>query len=269
MRSRRPYFANALALPNAFLRAALVAALDTQKPRPFLQGAKLFAVGDLTVTFTGQQFDQGDLDVLAGILAIGTPLELGSEFRFSSYALLKLLGKQTGGREYAALHKALIRLNGGTIEIRRSHRLFFGSLIQGGFEDEEAREYTVRINEKLGTLFGFAMWSQVDREQRRALGKNGAAKALHGYYSSHAKPGAHRYDTLAALAGLTSKQPAHVKRKVIKAHDALANPKCGFLVGYEAGPATIIVQKAAHTPSQTRHLARRARSHRKAATKPE
>jgi hypothetical protein len=265
--SRLPHFANAHALPNAFLRAALFPALDTQRPRPFLQGEKLYAVGDLTVTFTGQQFDQGDLDVLAGIFEIGTPLTLGSEFRFSSYALLKLLGKQTGGREYATLHKALIRLNSGTIEIKRSRRLFFGSFIQGGFEDEDAREYTVRINDKLGALFGFDMWSQVDREQRRALGKNGAAKALHGYYSSHANPGAHRYDTLAAIAGLTSQQRAHVKRKVIKAHDALANPECGFLVGFKAGPATITVQKAEHTVSQERHIKKRAHKRRKLSLK--
>lgn len=262
--ARLPHFSDALALPNAFLRAALFPALDTKKPRPFLKNAPIFAVGELAVTFTGEQFDQGDLDVLAGIMEIGTRLDLGSEFRFSAYELLNVLGRQTGGREYGALHLALIRLNGGTVEVKRKRQLFFGSFIQGGFEDQESREYTVQINPKLGALFGFDMWSQVDREQRRALKKNTTAKALHGYYSSHAAPGAHRYETLAAIAGIENKQKADVKRKVIKAHEALVDAKCGFLTGYEAGPTTITVEKAQHTASQLRHLARKLPRRRRA-----
>ena len=248
-----PIFAEALALPNAFLRAALFPVLDSKRPRQFVKKLPVFAVGDLEVTFTGEQFDQGDLDVLAGILEIGSPVELGNEFRFSSYQLLKLLGKPTGGKEYAWLHETLIRLNGGTVEVKKKRRLFFGSFIEGGFEDKAAKEYSVRINPKLGVLFGFDMWSQVDREQRRALGRNGTAKALHGYYSSHVEPGPHRYETLAAIAGLQNKQKADLKRKVVKAHEALKSPKCGFLEGYEAGPETITVRKRKATTSQGRH----------------
>jgi hypothetical protein len=104
------------------------------------------------------------------------------------------------------------------------------------------------INANLGALFGFDMWSQGNRTQRRALGKNSTAKALHGYYSTHA-PGAHRYENLASIAGLQNKQRTDVKRKVIKAHDVLKDPKVGVLASYEAGPETITVQKAAATRS--------------------
>lgn len=252
-----PLFNDAHVLPNAFLRSALFPGGEAKKPRPFVEKMPVFAVGDLRVTFTGQQFDQGDLDVLSGILEIGSSVGLGNEFRFSVYELLRKLDKPTGGKQYQWVHDTLIRLNGGTVEIRGKRGLFFGSFIEGGFGDSVAREYTVRVNPRLGVLFGLDMWSQVDREQRKALSRNTTAKALHCYYSSHADPGAHRYDTLAKVAGLRGKQKADVKRTVVKAHEALIDPKCGFLESYEAGAETISVKKAAQTTSQRRHLARK------------
>lgn len=255
-----PLFEAAYALPNVFLRSALFPAHSTQHVRRPLNGEKIFAVGDWYVTLTGWEFDQSDLDVLAGIFEIGTPVELGNEFVFSSYRLLKLLGKQTGGEQYDELHRSIIRLTGGVVQIKRKNRgrIFFGPFIKEGEAGEPdasgARSYRVMINANLGVLFGFDMWSQVNRAQRRALGKNSTAKALHGYYSTHAAPGAHRYETLASIAGLQNKQRTDVKRKVIKAHDALKDPKVGFLASYEAGPETITVQKAAVTKSQQRHL---------------
>jgi TrfA protein len=255
-----PLFEAAYALPNAFLRSALFPALDTKATRRFLKGEKLYAVGEWWVKFTGEQFDQSDLDVLAGILEIGSTTSIGCEFTFSSYSLLKRLGRSTGGDQYAALHQAIIRLKGGVVEIGRGKRgrIFAGNFLDGNIDASEAkpsgeRTYKVNLNPKLGVLFGFDMWSQVHRQQRLALGKNQTAKGLMGYYASHANPGAHRYETLADLVGMKNKQRSDVKRKIIKAHDALAAPEVGFLKGYEAGPETIAVEKN-HTPSQLRHI---------------
>lgn len=251
-----PFFGGAHVVPNAFLRCALFPAADHKLERPYLEDEALFSVGSLRVTFTGKRFDQSDLDVLLAIIDTGSRSSLGNEFEFSAYSVLKALGKPTGGKQYKWLHAALIRLNSGTIEVRDKRRLFFGSLIEGGFGDQEAREYTVRINPRLGPLFGLDQWSQVDRNQRRALGKNGTAKALHGYYSSHAKPGAHKYETLARVAGLRSDRPAALKRTVVRAHAALADPKVGFLKSYKAGDESIAVVKTVETTSQRRHKKR-------------
>ena len=248
-------------LPNAFLRAALFKALETKSPRKFVRNEPIFSVRGLHVTFTGEQFDQGDLDVLAGILDFGSPVDLGSTFRFSSYRLLKHIGKRTNGDQYRWLLASLVRLRGGTIEVRSDKRHFMGGFIEVGEgeldQDYALKEYSVRLNPRLGVLFGIDAWSQVDRKQRQALGRNGTAKALHAYYSSHASPGAHRYETLAALAGLQNKQKADVKRKLVKAHEALQSPRCGFLKSFSLHPHTLTVTRAAPTASQERLVAKR------------
>ena len=51
------------AAPNAFLCSALFPVLGTEKERRFLKEEKLCSVSGVNVIFTGQQFDQSDLDV--------------------------------------------------------------------------------------------------------------------------------------------------------------------------------------------------------------
>jgi hypothetical protein len=248
-----PLFKEDFAIPNALLRAALFPAREISAQRRLVKDASIFAVEGIQVTFTGEEFDQTDLDVLLGILEIGTYIPVGQKFTFSAHALLKLLGKTTGGHDHGWLHGVIKRLRGGTVDIRHNRKRFFGGFLNDGVKDEVTGHYTVSINPKLILLFGCDMWSKVDREQRAALGCNGTAKALHGYYSSHAKPGKHHIDTLAQIAGLRAKQRAMRKRQVLKAHDALKAPPCGFLKDYTVEGECITVEKIP-TPSQARHL---------------
>jgi hypothetical protein len=243
----------AFAIPNAILRAALFPARDVTAPRRFLEKASIFAVEGIQVTFTGQEFDQTDLDVLLGILEIGAYVPVGQKFTFSAHALLKLLGRDTGGTQHEWLRGVITRLCGGIVVIRHNRRRFTGGLVKGDLENEVTGHHTVSINPELILLFGCDMWSKIDRAQRAALGRNGTAKALHGYYSSHAKPGKHHIETLAQVAGLQSKQRAMRKRYVLKAHDALKAPECGFLKDYTVEGECITVEKKP-TPSQARHL---------------
>jgi hypothetical protein len=80
---------------------------------------------------------------------------------------------------------------------------------------------------------------------------------LHGYYSSHAQPGKYQIETLAQIAGLRAKQRAVRKRRVLKAHNALKAPACGFLTDYTLEGECITVEKTP-TPSQARHLVKQA-----------
>ena len=240
---RLPYFSEALAIPNAFLRSALFPALDLKKSRPLLHKQQLCTVGTLEVRFSGERFDQGDLDVLSGILDISTRSDMGNVFRFSAYSLLKSLGKQTDGRRYKWLRDSVDRLFAGSVWVRdkRTKQRFFGHLIEGGIEDESTMTYAVRVNPELGVLFGFDAWSRISRAQRRVL-RNATAKALHAYYSSHTRPSGHRYETLAEVVGCENKQAAGLKRRLIKAHDDLI--RCGFLESYEAEAQLITAHKA-------------------------
>jgi hypothetical protein len=243
------------AAPNAVFRSALFPALNNKQPRHFLKEQRLFSVSGVDVFFTGERFDQSDLDVYLELLNLARPLPLGTPLRFSAYSLLKAIGRQTGNKDHKWLHSVLIRLRSGTVDMTDHKKRYFGGLIEGGFKDEITKQYEIIINPKFAVLFGFGMWATIDRKQRCAAGRNATAKALHAYYSSHAAPGPHSFDTLAQVAGLDGKNRRDVKASIIKAHDKLK--RVGFLSDYEAGAETI---KTAvnHTPGQARHIVKRA-----------
>jgi hypothetical protein len=242
------------AAPNAVFRSALFPALNSQK-RQFIKQTKLFSVSGVEVIFTGEQFDQTDLDVYLEILNLSKLQPLGSPVKFSAYSFLKSIGRQTGNTQHKWLHSVLTRLCGGVVDMTDHKKRYFGQLIHGGIRDEITLNYEITINPKFAVLFGFGMWATIDREQRRALGRNATAKALHTYYSSHAAPGPHNFETLAGIAGLTDKNPRKVKMKIIAAHDHLKN--VGFLDGYEVTVDTI-KPNVRHSPGQLRHIAKKA-----------
>jgi hypothetical protein len=242
------------AAPNAVFRSALFPALNFKEGRAFLKEKRLAAVDGVDVLFTGEQFDQSDLDVYLELLNLARPLPLGTPLRFSAYSILKALGRATGKANHEWLHSVLIRLRSGTVDMTDHKKRYFGGLIEGGFKDEITKHYEIAINPKFAVLFGFGMWATIDREQRRALGRNQTAKALHAYYSTHAAPGPHSFDTLARIAGLANSNTRQGRASLIKAHDHMKAKGC--LDGYEVKDDTI-APHVRHTPGQLRHLAKR------------
>jgi hypothetical protein len=246
------------AAPNALFRSALFPALNAKQKenRLFLKNDGVFSVSGLEVFFTGEQFDQSDLDIYLELLNIARPFPLGTPVKFSAYGILKALGLPTGGSNHTRLHAVLIRLRGGTLDVTDHKKRYFGGLIEGGIRDELTMNYEIKINPAFAKLFGLGMWTTIDKDQRRALGRNATAKALHAYYSTHTAPTAHNYETLANLAGLTNSNKRQLKADIIKAHELLKT--VGFLDDYEpeTGKIKPIIR---HTSSQLRHLAKKAK----------
>ena len=236
---------------NAILRSALFPALGRQK-RQFMKEVMLDSVGGVTVFFTGEQFDQSDFDVYLEILNLARPFPLGTPVKFSAHAMLKKLGKSTGGSMHKWLHSVLIRICGGVIDATDHKKRYFGHLIEGGIKDELMEMYEITINPKFAVLFGFGMWSKIDVVQRRALGGKGAvAKALHAYYSSHTSPHLHTFETLAKVAGLRGATIRNVRARLINAHEELKS--VGFLTDFEVTDTGIKIEKP-HTSAQPKHL---------------
>ena len=252
------------AAPNAVLRAALFPAVNKKQSRRYLEEERLFSVRGVEVFFTGKQFDQSDLDVYLEILNFARPFPLGTPVKFAAHGMLKALGRATGNMNHQWLHSVLLRLRGGTVDITDHKIRYFGGLIEGGFKDELTKHYEVTINPKFAVLFGLGMWATIDRAQRQALGLNATAKALHAYYSSHAAPTAHHFDTLAGIAGLSNRNTRQRRADIIKAHDLMQAEEVGFLQGYDVQGDMIAVD-INHTPGQNRHLVQRllkAKKHR-------
>jgi hypothetical protein len=242
------------AAPNIVFRSMLFPALKFREGRPFLKQKQLFATKGGEVYFTGEQFDQSDLDVYLEILQFARPFPLGTPVKFSAYSMLKALGRNTGKSDHEWLHTVLTRLRGGTVDITDHKKRYLGGLIEGAIKDEITKEYEVIINPRFAVLFGFGMWSTLDKEQRHALKRNQTAKALHAYYSTHAAPGPHEYATLAEIAGLKNSNERQRRADIIKAHEVMK--RVGFLPDYEAGAKTIKVT-INHTPGQTHHIVKK------------
>lgn len=239
------------AAPNAIFRSALFPALNNKLGRKFLKEQKLYAMSGVEVRFTGEQFDQTDLDVYLEILNFAKGIPLGQPIKFSAYAMLRALGWATGGKDHKRLHSHLTRLCGGVVDVTDHKARYFGQLLFGGIRDEISLNYEITLNPNYAVLFGFGLWSVIDREQRRALSRNSTAKALHAYYSTHTGPSLHRYETLAGVVGLEGKNRRDVKASLIRAHEGMK--QVGFLLDYEVKPNGIEV-KATMTPGQQKHF---------------
>lgn len=239
------------AAPNAVFRSALFPALNNRQGRRYVENHKVYSVSGLEVTFTGKQFDQTDLDVYLEVLNFAKAVPLGQPIKFSAYAMLKALGRATGNANHKWLHSVLLRLRGGTVELATGKARYFGGLIEGGIRDDLTNHYDITINPNFAKLFGFGLWSAIDLEQRRQLARNSTAKALHAYYSTHAAPCLHRYETLASIAGLEGKNRRDVKASLIRAHEELK--RIGFLVSYDAKPNGIEVVTTM-TEGQQQHV---------------
>jgi hypothetical protein len=256
---------NRQAAPNAVFRSALFPALKFKEGRPFLKERMIVpSVSGITVWFTGERFDQSDLDVYLELLEIARSHPLGTECTFAAHGMLKKLGRATGYSDYKWLHSVLIRICTATVEISDHRKSFFGHLIEGGQRDELTRHYKIIINPKFAAVFGYGMWSSINREQRRELGRNATAKALHAYYSTHAAPGAHRFETLAEIVGLEDKKKRRARARLVEAHELLASQEVGFLRDYAVSKDGSSIKVHIHpTPGQARHIVKKAIEHRR------
>lgn len=238
----------------AIFRSALFPPLNFKKARTFLKEAEIYATKGIEIYFTGEQFDQSDLDVYLELLQTAHEVPFGVECCFAAHGLLKRLGRATGAANHKWLHSVLIRLRGGTVDITDHKTRYFGGLIEGGFKDELTSHYRVMINPKMAQLFRRDLWASLDIQQRRRLKRSQTAKALHAYLSSHANPGPIRYETLAGIIGLKNSNTRQRKVELVKAYGMLK--EVGFLSDFEAGTDTI-TPKVNHTPSQHRHIVKK------------
>jgi hypothetical protein len=241
----------------AIFRSALFPPLNFKKARPFLKEAQIYATKGIEIYFTGEQFDQSDLDVYLELLHIAHEYPFGVECCFTAYGLLKALGRATGKHDHEWLHSVLIRLRGGTVDMTDHEIRYFGGLIEGGFKEEKETRYRVRLNPEMARVFRGDLWASLDIQQRRDLKRSQTAKAVHAYLSSNVGQTSIGYEKLANIIGLKNTSAKDVKRKMVRVFEAMK--EVGFVNDFEAG-TDIMTFSANHTPSQTRHLIRKATS---------
>nr|WP_193215507.1 plasmid replication initiator TrfA [Janthinobacterium sp.]QJS06062.1 TrfA protein, putative replication initiator [Janthinobacterium sp.] len=237
-------------VPNAVLRGAL---FSVSQRRAWVEGEVLASVEGNVVKFTGQRFNQTDLDTWEMLVHLARLQPLGNKVDFTAHALLKALGRGTGKSQHKQLADEIVRLRGGTVTITWTDtgKSYIGGLIHDGARDDLTGRYIIELNSKMLTLYETG-YSQVDWGQRQALGANNLSKWLHGFYSSHAKPYPYKVRTLKNLCGSTSKDLRDFRRMLKASLADLVD--VGLLVEWTVDENDLVTVKKVPTFSQRRYL---------------
>lgn len=250
------------AIPNGLLRSALFGAIAKGRRR-FVKREQVAALEGIEIRYTGERLDQGDLDVWESVLHVARFQELGSQCRFTSYALLKLMGKTDSGKNRATLHARIERLVATALTVKQGRYNYIGSLISGAAKDTKTQEWMIELNPKLRPLFAADQFTQIEWVVRHALDGKPLAQWLHGFYASHAKPFPLKVETLRRLCGSEATLMSDFAKTLRKALDAVteASGTCGEGFSYDIRGDLVYVEKQAKGP-QRRHLAKKSSKRR-------
>lgn len=241
-------------VPNAVLRGAL---FSVSQRRTWAKNELLASVDGVEIRFTGQRFNQTDLDLWEMLVHLARDQPLGNRVDFTVHSLLRALGRGTGKSQHKQLHEEIVRLRAGTSEITwtGTGKSFIGGMISQAFRDKDTGRYVVILDDQMHRLYQEG-YSQVDWSQRQALGSNNLAKWLHGFYSSHAKPYPYKVSTLKELCGSTSKDLREFRRMLKLALEELV--EVGLITTWSINDQDLVMLEKVPTPSQRKHLAKKA-----------
>ncbi len=178
--------------PNACFQSALFGMVARGR-RKYLNGEEIVSFKGIKIIYTGEQLDQGDLDVF--IHAIHLTAQKKANRRpdglvyFSVRGFLSSIGRKPGKSGQQWLLKSIRRLSASNVEIRfeekqmySTYSIYGGSLINDYFYDPSNQKYYLRVNSGLGSLFDLG-WTQLCWQKRLQLSGN-LTRWLHGLYSS-------------------------------------------------------------------------------------
>jgi hypothetical protein len=247
----------AIGIPNSLLRGALFGVSTERKVHQ--KRTLLTSVDGYEIRFKGETFNQTDLDVTSKLLDIAQPHPLGKRVEFTAHALLKELGRGTGGKDHEQLKEEIARLMGGVVEISDASgkKTYMGTLVHDAGIDDATGRWEVVFNNRMLNLYedGYTL---IDQEQRQLLGRNNLAKWLHGQYATHAKPFPYKVETIRNLCGSTTKRLGDF-RKLLRI--ALAQLEdVGAIKSWTIDPKTDLVE-VVNVPSQAqlKHLTKAAK----------
>ena len=244
-------------VPNAVLRGSL---FSVSQRRTWVERELLASVDGIEIHFTGQRFNQTDLDVWEMLTHLARLQPLGDRVDFTAHALLKALGRGTGKSQHKQLADEIVRLRAGTAEISwtAEQKSIVGGLISKAYRDDETGRYIVILDADIHKLYETG-YSQVDWGQRQAL-TNNLSKWLHGFYASHAKPYPYKVSTIKDLCGSTSKDLRDFRRMLKTALADLVT--VGMLVDWTINEKDLVTVQKVPTFSQRLYLERAAKKQR-------
>jgi hypothetical protein len=182
-------------VPNVIVRSALFSAGKPTTVRKSFRDRELpAAIGTTSISYTGQQLYQHELDVWLEVVHRCRLRPAGTETDFHVHGFLKSLRRATGNKDHKQLHATLGLLHATSIKVvvERDERGrsvgYRGHLIDKFRFNDQLLRWEVGIHPDIAELFAPKEHTWLHIDARLELGKNYLAKWCHGYFSSHRKP---------------------------------------------------------------------------------
>jgi hypothetical protein len=187
--------------PNEVIRSAIFGVVRTGRRKRVVDLPVAGPIGS-SITITGWRLDQYDLDIWLEVMHLARNAKPGDTVRFTLHSMLQRLHStaHSGANDFKWIKQRLYNL--GETLIKFDDERFEGTAgtLIGSFQiDKATGEAVVRTNPELRVLWESI--THLDIEQRRSLGQNQLAKAMHAMLASHVTWLPIRLNTLMARVG--------------------------------------------------------------------
>lgn len=196
-------------VPKVFLRSAIFSAAGSggigneSKGRRILNNTLISSQSNYTITATGNQLRQNELDVWLQCLEL-MMIQNCNIIEFKPSDFLKSINRDSSTASKEWLEKALSRLSQALFRIDDQNSLFEGKLITN-FEMETSW-VKIYFDKNLPILFDRKKLARISKNQRQKLGKKSLSKWLHGYYLTHSIPNPIKISTIYKFSGSTNQE---------------------------------------------------------------
>ena len=247
--------------PNILIRSAIFAVVRPGQRRWYKQ-EQIGALDGYTIIYTGEQLDQGDLDIWQQAVHL-CKHDLGNYVACSKKQLLRDLGRIDGRENKLWLMRGLDRLVATSAKLvdtnacSKEDAPTLNENMLGYMMDGD--RLMLRVSVKWANFFIRDAYTLIDWQRRLAIPtRSQLTKWLHDFYSSHADPFRMKVETLRDLCGSKTTDINRFRANLREALDELVDEKIGLLTSWSIDPKTdlVTVQKNA-SPTQNRHLLRR------------
>ncbi len=243
--------------PKTVVRSAIFGVVRRGRRQRVVEMPVACPVGT-TIMITGWRLDQHDCDVWLEVMHLARNSRPGSSVRFTMHSMLKRLGQTPDGKNYRRLANRLKNLSETTLSYDTpTNEGVAGALISDFRIDKKTGEAVVTTNPQLRSLWDTVSW--LDVEQRRSLGANQLAKALHAMLAALPDWPPMRLDTLMQRGGAKYGRLRAFKSALATVLDDFM--KRGWIRGYTIGKGDegLVSIEKVPTPAQARALAARLR----------
>ena len=259
-----PFPAETRPASNDLIRSSLFAAIRGKDRQHFRNFVQLATIGDIEVSYMGEQLNQDDHDVFMQLIFMAQNSPLGQDVKVPFRRFMAGLGTGYGSNARESASQSIVRLVTGTVRLvnKAAGMDYYGHLVHDGLVPSLQsllprieRDLTYHLNPKLAPYFAVSSFTLIDWQKRQMLKQQDLARWLHLWIASNAKYYPTKVETIREKCGSQTKSLRHFREKL---RAALMGLQESEIIGdweIEKG-SDILYLQTKPSASQKKHLIR-------------